>query len=158
MPCKLKQLPKQSWIVLAACFVPYYLGLSWQHVTAVRYLMPPTTVIVITIGILASLASEIKIFKKPLTVAIVLTAIHPNSFDNKPGHRLLYRHQGQFVCPGLKINSTATTQVETILNHRPFFSARPSFKELTRPHFQTESYEMKKHMDEDKNSTVRTTS
>ncbi|MCP4265662.1 MAG: phospholipid carrier-dependent glycosyltransferase [Candidatus Brocadiaceae bacterium] len=151
---KFKQLPKQSWIVLAACFVPYYLGLSWQHVTAVRYLVPPTTVIVIAIGILVSLVSEMKIFRKPMPVAIVLTAIIqiPLTTSLVIGYSTDTRVK---LLAWFEENSTATTQVETILNHRPFFSARPSFKELTRPHFQTESYEMEKYMDDDNSSTVR---
>ena len=151
---KLKQLPKQSWIVLAACFVPYYLGLSWQHVATVRYLVPLIAVIVITIGILASLASEIKIFKKFLPAAIVLVAIIqiPLTTSLVIGFSTDTRVK---LMAWLEENTIETSRVETIINHRPFFSAKPPFKEITRPHFQTESYEMKKHMDEDKDSTVR---
>ena len=149
-----RNFPKQSWIVLLACFLPYYLGISWQHVSTVRYLLPLISVILIGVGLFASVAFEKKSLKYPLLICLVLVSIVqiPLTTALVIGFSTDTRVE---LLSWLEKNTVPTDQVETIVNHRRYFATTPPFIEVTRPHFQTESYEMKKFVDEDKDSTVR---
>ena len=151
---KKRNIPTQSWLVLLACFLPYYLGISWQHVSTVRYLIPLISVISIAIGLFISVVFENENLKKPRLICLILISIIqiPLTTGLVIGFSTDTRVK---LSTWLEEHTNPTDQVETILNHRPYFAAKPTFKELTRPHFQTESYEMRKFINEDQDSLIR---
>lgn len=145
---------KDPWIILLACFLPYYLCLSWQHVATVRYVVPVTTVMFVAAGFLTSKIMETPqlnpYLKSGIFVAIltqlILTISLVIGFSTDTRVRL---------AQWLNQNVEPTDIVETTIDHRPYFTEKPSFKVISRPHFQAESYQMQKSKDEDTDSTIR---
>lgn len=149
-----KHQDRQAWWVLAACFLPYYLCLSWQHVATVRYVIPLVSVILTAVGIVIALALEKSPGIRPLSWCIVLAGAVQIALTTGLVAGFSTDTRIELVA-WLEENTKPTDRVEMILNHRPFFVSKPSFLVINRPHFQAETYEMKKRIEEDKGSTIR---
>lgn len=149
-----KTVSKQAIIIWLSCVVPYYLLLSWQHVATIHYLLPIAPMILVVIGVVLSNALENKKLVKFLLPLIAISGIVQLALTTSLiiGFSTDTR---MVMASWLNEHTQADTQVETILNHRPFFSSEPPFKVINRPHFQAESYDMKRLVDADKDSSVR---
>jgi len=142
------------WLLIASFIVPYYLVLSWQHVATVRYVLPLVSVLAVITGYATSRALDAQKIRKLAIVAlgittlvqlsIVLALLSGFTFDTR--YRLL---------AWLDANTNKDDVVETLLNHRPYFVSKTSFDTLNRPHFQAETAEMKRRIDNDHDTVIR---
>lgn len=145
---------KQAIAILASCFVPYYLLLSWQHVATIRYLLPLGPILLVAVGVLLSKSLENRKILIPLLALIIPAGALQLALTTS----LIVGYSTETrlaMASWLEAHTEPQDQVETILNHRPFFAEKPSFQVVNRPHFQAESYDMKRLVDDDKDSTVR---
>jgi len=142
------------WAILAFAIVPYYVAVGTQHVATVRYVVPLVVPLAIILGYAVARLVEVPLqhrFVLPLlgiAFAIQLTLLVSLSL----GFMFDSRYQ---LAEWLDTNTRPGDQVETSLNHRPYFVDKHSFVEVARPHFQAESHQMYTGMIEDEDSLVR---
>jgi hypothetical protein len=143
-----------AWLLLVLSIIPYYAIFLGQHVATIRYVVPITGTLAVAIGFLTSRCLDLPRLRTATLVVMGLAAMT----------------QAALVL-GLEISFAADTRValakwldehtvegdgvETLLNHRPYFTGATRFQEVTRPHFQAESYEMHRDMLRDHDSSIR---
>jgi len=144
-----------AWLLLLLSIVPYYLIFTTQHVAAVRYMMPISATLIVAIGFLVSRCIEIPPLRKATIGALVLTGLAQAFMviSLETGFSADTRVQ---LVKWMEQNTEEGDRVETLLNHRPYFNRKSDrFVEVTRPHFQAESYQMHRDMLNDQDSPVR---
>lgn len=143
-----------AWLLLILSIVPYYAIFIGQHVATIRYVVPITGTLAVAIGFLTSRCLDLPRLRSATVAVMGLAAITQAA-----------------LIVGLEIGFAADTRValakwldqhtaegdgvETLLNHRPYFTGATRFQEVTRPHFQAESYEMHRDMLRDHDSSIR---
>jgi hypothetical protein len=142
-----------AWILLALAILPYYLVLGWQHVATVRYVVPlvaPLSIVIARatmcaverVGISTALRGFIAV-ALALNTVLATALSHGIAFDTRAA-----------LAQWLQAHARPDDVVETLVDHRPYFTAPMPFKVVPRPHFQAETAEMAERIAADHSSPV----
>ncbi len=142
-----------AWVLLLLAILPYYLVLGWQHVATVRYVVPlvaPLSIVIARATVCAlERATASTALRGLIAVALVLNAAlvvtlsHGIAFDTRAD-----------LARWLQANARPDDVVETLVDHRPYFTAPMPFKVAPRPHFQAETAEMAERIAADHDTPV----
>lgn len=141
-------------VLMGAFLLPYYLVLSTQHVATVRYVLPMITPLAMAVGLLGDAALRrlpwprlgwALVWAGVLAQSVLVLAL---SVGFQTDTRLaMARWMEERLQP--------QDQVETLLDHRPFFTAPTGFSVVSRPHFQAETAQMQAAVQADQSSMIR---
>jgi hypothetical protein len=145
---------RQAWVILLSCLLPYYAALAWQHVATVRYVLPLTPVLAIAIAALISRVWSLPYVGRAVKQGLAVTAVVQLILVVALVTGLTTETRDRLAL-WMDAHAGPDDQVETLLNHRPYFTADTDFKELTRPHFQAESFDMWTEKQNDTDSSIR---
>ncbi len=145
---------KAAWMILILSIIPYYLIFSGQHISTVRYMLPISGTLAVTIGFLVSRSLDLPRFRRPALILITLSFLAQSVMvlSLEAGFTFDTRDE---LAKWMEKHTEKGDLVETVINHRPYFSGYHDFTEVTRPHFQAESYQMHRDMVNDQNSGIR---
>lgn len=151
--CRTPASNRPAWVILLACLLPYYAVLAWQHVATVRYVLPLTPVLAIAIAALINRVWSLPSAGRLVKGGLAITAVVQLTLVVALVTGLVTETRGRLTV-WMEAHAGPDDQVETLLNHRPYFIAETGFRELTRPHFQAESYEMWSAKERDTDSGI----
>jgi len=145
---------KAAWLILLLSIIPYYLIFSGQHLSTVRYMLPISGTLAVTIGFLVSRSLDLPHFRQSglILISLAFLAQSVMVLSLEAGFTFDTRDE---LAKWMEKHTKKGDLVETVINHRPYFSGNHDFTEVTRPHFQAESYQMHKDMVNDRNSSIR---
>jgi hypothetical protein len=143
-----------AWLLLGLSIVPYYAIFLGQHVATIRYVVPIVGTLAVAIGFVTSRCLDVPRLRTGTLVVLGVTAVTQAALVL--GLEIGFAADTRVtLAQWLDAHTEAGDRVETLLNHRPYFTAATRFQEVTRPHFQAESYEMHRDMLRDHDSALR---
>ncbi|MCP5006202.1 MAG: phospholipid carrier-dependent glycosyltransferase [Planctomycetes bacterium] len=149
-----KRGAKSAWFLLLISILPYYLIFIGQHLATVRYMIPISGTLLVAIGFLISRGLDMPQFRSVTLGIITLAFLVQAVLVIALGLGFTFDTRVE-LAKWLENNTEKGNLVETVINHRPYFSSKHDFIEVTRPHFQAESYQMHRDMMSDQNSNIR---
>jgi len=143
-----------AWLLLGLSIIPYYGIFVGQHVATVRYLVPITGTLAVAIGFVVSRGLRMHRLRGAIVAAMGLAATAQAAMVI--GLEVGFATETRIaLARWLNDHVAEGDAVETLLNHRPYFTGPIRFTEVTRPHFQAESFEMQRDMIHDHDSVLR---
>ncbi len=145
---------KTAWLLLLLSIIPYYLIFIGQHLATIRYMIPISGTLLVAIGFLISRGLDMPRFRSVTFCVLALAFLVQAVLVTALGFGFTFDTRVE-LAKWMEKHTEKGDLVETLLNHRPYFSGAKQFTEVTRPHFQAESYQMHRDMNNDKDSGIR---